>query len=99
MTTSRRRNAKHETPLRVMATSTTGSTTSEDSLRLSHKFGDGGSATTLPRYSYAVLECGAKLQRVDYRVPPVDPAGDDIDIKVTHVGLCHSDVHMRDNDW
>jgi len=23
----------------------------------------------------------------------------DVQIKVTHNGICHTDVHMRDNDW
>eukprot|EP00271_Cylindrocystis_brebissonii_P017057 TRINITY_DN4274_c0_g1_i1.p1 TRINITY_DN4274_c0_g1~~TRINITY_DN4274_c0_g1_i1.p1 ORF type:complete len:365 (+),score=49.09 TRINITY_DN4274_c0_g1_i1:184-1278(+) len=29
-----------------------------------------------------------------------EPLGDhDVEIRITHNGLCHTDLHMRDNDW
>jgi uncharacterized zinc-type alcohol dehydrogenase-like protein len=47
--------------------------------------------------AYAVLEKGQKLQPWDYEPTPLK--NDQIEIKVTHNGLCHTDLHMRDDDW
>mmetsp|Transcript_44783 Transcript_44783/g.85640 ORF Transcript_44783/g.85640 Transcript_44783/m.85640 type:complete len:338 (-) Transcript_44783:178-1191(-) len=42
----------------------------------------------------------AKGQKLELRDYPAPPLGDnDVDIQVTHNGLCHTDCHMRDNDW
>ena len=46
---------------------------------------------------YAALEVGEKLQKWDYE--PATLGCQDIEIQVTHNGLCHTDIHMRDNDW
>ena len=46
---------------------------------------------------YAALEAGEKLQKWDYE--PATLRRQDIEIQVTHNGLCHTDIHMRDNDW
>lgn len=47
--------------------------------------------------SYAAFEPGGKLQ--PYTFTPSDFEPDDIEIKVSHCGICHSDIHMIDNDW
>lgn len=47
--------------------------------------------------SYAALEPKAKLQVWQYEPTPLKD--DEIEIRVTHNGLCHTDIHMRDNDW
>lgn len=47
--------------------------------------------------SYAVLKQGENLQKWDYKPAPL--GRQDIEIEVTHNGLCHTDIHMRDNDW
>lgn len=46
--------------------------------------------------SYA-LEPKTKLQVWQYEPEPLKES--DIEVKVTHNGLCHTDIHMRDNDW
>jgi uncharacterized zinc-type alcohol dehydrogenase-like protein len=47
--------------------------------------------------AYAVIEHGAPLTPIEYDLP--DLGSDDIDIAVTHCGICHSDLSMIDNDW
>ncbi len=47
--------------------------------------------------AYAVLNRGEKLQKWEYEPTPLKV--DEIEIRVTHNGLCHTDIHMRDNDW
>ncbi|MFZ0925503.1 MAG: NAD(P)-dependent alcohol dehydrogenase [Halobacteriota archaeon] len=39
----------------------------------------------------------AALQPFDYELHNRGPY--DVDIKVSHCGICHSDVHLIDNDW
>jgi len=47
--------------------------------------------------TYAAPAVGAPLE---FKSIESDPNGTtDIVIKVTHCGICHSDVHMIDNDW
>ncbi len=46
---------------------------------------------------YAALNKGEKLQSWQYEPKPL--GRNDIEIKVTHNGLCHTDLHMRDDDW
>jgi uncharacterized zinc-type alcohol dehydrogenase-like protein len=46
---------------------------------------------------YAALKQGEKLQQWEYE--PAKLGRQDIEIQVTHNGLCHTDIHMRDNDW
>lgn len=56
--------------------------------------------TTDPKnkfHAYAVLNPGEKLQPWEYEPALLDST--DIEIQVTHNGLCHTDLHMRDNDW
>lgn len=47
--------------------------------------------------AYASLKAGEKLQPWEYT--PKDLGRNDVEIEVTHNGLCHTDIHMRDNDW
>lgn len=47
--------------------------------------------------AYAVLNPKEKLQKWNYTPQPL--GSNNIEIKVTHNGLCHTDIHMRDNDW
>eukprot|EP01024_Parvocaulis_polyphysoides_P006691 TRINITY_DN11852_c0_g1_i2.p1 TRINITY_DN11852_c0_g1~~TRINITY_DN11852_c0_g1_i2.p1 ORF type:complete len:212 (-),score=30.56 TRINITY_DN11852_c0_g1_i2:102-737(-) len=46
---------------------------------------------------WAVMEAGQPLQLYEYDAPILQP--DDVEIKVTHNAVCHTDIHMRDNDW
>jgi uncharacterized zinc-type alcohol dehydrogenase-like protein len=47
--------------------------------------------------AYAVLNKGEKLQPWEYEPAPL--RHDEVEMKITHNGLCHTDIHMRDNDW
>ncbi len=47
--------------------------------------------------AYAVLQPKEKLQVWQYEPAPLKAS--EIEVKVTHNGLCHTDLHMRDNDW
>lgn len=30
---------------------------------------------------------------------PAELGSQDIEVKITHCGICHSDLHLIDNDW
>jgi len=45
----------------------------------------------------AALEARAALVAHEYEPAPLGAA--DVEIAVTHCGICHSDIHMIDNDW
>jgi alcohol/geraniol dehydrogenase (NADP+) len=47
--------------------------------------------------AYAAHGCGQALEPFTYDPAPLGPH--DVEIAVTHCGICHSDVHMIDNDW
>jgi len=47
--------------------------------------------------AYAALKAGEPLQPWEYEPAPLGKG--EIEIQVTHNGLCHTDIHMRDNDW
>ena len=47
--------------------------------------------------AYAALQPKEKLQLWQYEPAPLKNS--EIEIQVTHNGLCHTDIHMRDNDW
>lgn len=40
---------------------------------------------------------GEALQLQDITLPPMKAS--EVEIEITHCGLCHTDVHCRDNDW
>ena len=48
-------------------------------------------------HAYAALQPRAPLQPFDYK--PRELAPFDVEIMISHCGVCHSDVHLIDNDW
>jgi len=55
------------------------------------------SPNTDPVDAYAAREAGASLARFDYEPDALGPH--DVEIEITHCGICHSDLHLIDNDW
>jgi uncharacterized zinc-type alcohol dehydrogenase-like protein len=47
--------------------------------------------------AYAANTAGARLRPVKYEPEPLGP--DDVEVAITHCGICHSDVHLVDGDW
>ncbi len=47
--------------------------------------------------AYAAFKAKGELKKFSYEPQPLKPF--DVRIKVTHCGICHSDVHLIDNDW
>ena len=47
--------------------------------------------------AYAALQPKEELQLWQYKPAPLKES--EIEVRVTHNGLCHTDIHMRDNDW
>jgi alcohol/geraniol dehydrogenase (NADP+) len=47
--------------------------------------------------AYAAAEQGGLLHPIRYAAPSLGPHA--VLIAVTHCGICHSDLHMVDNDW
>lgn len=45
----------------------------------------------------AVHAAGAELLPLKY--DPGDLQPQDIEVRITHCGICHSDIHLIDNDW
>jgi uncharacterized zinc-type alcohol dehydrogenase-like protein len=48
-------------------------------------------------HGLAVHAAGAHL--VPYKYDPGELQGNEVEIKISHCGVCHSDVHLIDNDW
>ncbi|QDU32474.1 Aldehyde reductase Ahr [Poriferisphaera corsica] len=48
-------------------------------------------------HGYAAMEQGGELERIEYEVGEL--GGDEVEVKVTHCGICHSDLAMIDNEW
>jgi len=48
-------------------------------------------------HGLAVHAAGAQL--VPYRYEPGDLKTNDVEVKISHCGVCHSDIHLIDNDW
>lgn len=48
-------------------------------------------------WAWTVKEKGAPLEYCSHTMQEL--GDNDVQIKVTHNGLCHTDCHMRDNDW
>lgn len=46
---------------------------------------------------YAASEPGGRLEPMEFEL--ADPGPDRVVIEVSHCGVCHSDIHMLDNDW
>lgn len=47
--------------------------------------------------AYAAHEAGASLAPYDFEPDALGPH--DVEIAITHCGICHSDLHLIDNDW
>jgi uncharacterized zinc-type alcohol dehydrogenase-like protein len=48
-------------------------------------------------HGLAVHAAGAQL--LPYKFDPGELNPNDVEIKISHCGVCHSDVHLIDNDW
>lgn len=48
-------------------------------------------------HAYAAMGPGEKLKPYVYEAPPLGAY--EILLKVSHCGLCHSDIHLIDDDW
>src|SRR5660398_215460 len=48
-------------------------------------------------HAFAARGPGAALQPFDYELRELSPY--EIDIEVSDCGVCHSDIHLIDNDW
>lgn len=46
---------------------------------------------------YVCKSKGAELEKSDFEVGELGP--NEVDIKVTHCGMCYSDVHVMEDDW
>lgn len=48
-------------------------------------------------HGYATHAAGAEL--LPFKYNPGDLQPNDVEINITHCGVCHSDLHLIDNDW
>ena len=48
-------------------------------------------------HGLAVHAAGAQL--LPYKFDPGELGANEVEIKISHCGVCHSDVHLIDNDW
>jgi alcohol/geraniol dehydrogenase (NADP+) len=48
-------------------------------------------------HGLAVHAAGAQL--LPYKYDPGELKGNEVEVKISHCGVCHSDVHLIDNDW
>ena len=48
-------------------------------------------------HGYAAYQAKESLKPFEYKSEPLLP--EEIEVTITHCGICHSDVHMVDNDW
>ena len=55
------------------------------------------SITTNEIHGLAVYAAGAQL--VAYKYNPGELKANEVEIKISHCGVCHSDLHLIDNDW
>ena len=47
--------------------------------------------------AYAAKAAHGKIEPFEYEPGPLKP--DEVEVKVSHCGICHSDVAMINNDW
>lgn len=47
--------------------------------------------------AFAAREARGRLEAFQYDPKPLGPF--DIEVKISHCGICHSDIHLIDNDW
>lgn len=48
-------------------------------------------------HAYAASRAGGELRAFNYDLPEIGPH--DVDVRVTHCGICHSDLSMLHNAW
>lgn len=48
-------------------------------------------------HAYAAYQAKEDLKPFDYT--PTTLSAEEVEVAVTHCGICHSDVHLVDNDW
>jgi uncharacterized zinc-type alcohol dehydrogenase-like protein len=48
-------------------------------------------------HAFAATGPGAALEPFEYDLPDLGPH--DVDVRVTHCGICHSDLSMLKNEW
>jgi uncharacterized zinc-type alcohol dehydrogenase-like protein len=48
-------------------------------------------------HGLAVHAAGAHLLR--YKYDPGELGDDEVEVNISHCGMCHSDIHLIDNDW
>jgi uncharacterized zinc-type alcohol dehydrogenase-like protein len=48
-------------------------------------------------HGLAVHAAGAQL--VPFRYEPGELQANEVEVKISHCGVCHSDIHLIDNDW
>jgi alcohol/geraniol dehydrogenase (NADP+) len=48
-------------------------------------------------HGFAALKAKSPLEPFSYEPKPLGPS--DVEVKITHCGICHSDIHLIDNDW
>jgi len=51
----------------------------------------------MPVKCYAAFKAKGQLKEFFYEPKALGPW--DVEIKITHCGICHSDIHLIDNDW
>jgi len=51
----------------------------------------------MPIHAYAARDAKTDLAPFQYDPAPLGPH--DVEIAITHCGICHSDIHLIDNDW
>jgi uncharacterized zinc-type alcohol dehydrogenase-like protein len=51
----------------------------------------------MPIQAYAALNKGQPLEPFSYEPKPLAPH--DVEVKISHCGICHSDLHLVNNDW
>jgi uncharacterized zinc-type alcohol dehydrogenase-like protein len=52
---------------------------------------------SMKTHAYAARRPRARLEPFDYEPGPL--GADEVEIAVSHCGICHSDVHLVDGDW
>ena len=48
-------------------------------------------------HGFATHAAGAEL--LPYKYDPGELQPTDVEVKISHCGICHSDIHLIDNDW
>lgn len=48
-------------------------------------------------HGYAAQAAGQQLQPCDFEPAPLGP--NDVELAVSHCGICHSDIHLANDDW